>query len=190
MLALVAGCAAASLETNSSFLPANTTDKGVVIVSVTSSGQYGSALSGALSFRCDSGAAGGLDNHHGLARYIDGERLSVPIPGTFPLTKERPMGRIHVIELPAGNCAFDSFAASASGQTGALTSIRSTKTMRIAFAVRPNARQYIGNFNMDWSPGRGVPSWNDAYDRDMTVVGIHNPTLQGVQKTMGRVVSW
>lgn len=190
VVAILAGCAAGSLEINKSFLPENAGAKGVVIVSVTSTGQYGYALAGPLHFTCDSGATGGLDNNHGLARYIDGERLSIPIPATFPLTNERPMGRIHVIELPAGTCVFDSFSASASGQA-ATTSIRSSKTMRIAFAVRPDATRYIGSYNMEWSPGRGQPSYNDFYDRDMAVVRTQNPAVsQNAGKAIARVVSW
>jgi hypothetical protein len=189
LVALLAGCAAASLEANKSFLPADPGATGIVIVSVTSTGQYGAALGGPLHFTCESGASGGLDNNHGLARYIDGERLSIPIPATFPLTRERPMGRIHVVELPAGNCAFDGFSASASGNV-TTTSFSLGRTMRIAFVVRPNTTQYVGNFNMDWSPGRGRASWIDSYDRDMAVARQQNPALQNAQKSLGRVVSW
>jgi hypothetical protein len=190
LLVLILGGCASTIELNNEFMAPNATEKGVVVISVTNTGLYGSALSGDLSFTCNSGASGKLENYHGLARYIDGERLSIPIPANFQLNSQRPMGRIHVIQLPSGNCAFNNFKASATGMT-TRTSIKSNDSLKIVFDVKANTYQYIGNFDMKWAPGGGRASFNDFYERDLTVIGNQNPSLLGrnVEKSIGKVVS-
>lgn len=188
---LILGGCAAGIEMNGSFVPPNTAQTGVVVVSVTSTGRYGNALSGNLSFECVSGASGKLENSYGLARYIDGDRLSIPISADLQLSADRPMGKIHVVQLPPGKCVFHNFRASASNGT-VTTSWRSSTTMNIPFSVKANAFEYVGNFDMNWSPNKGVATFNDFYDRDLTVIRKQNPALLGreVEKSVAKVSSW
>jgi hypothetical protein len=170
-------------EVDRKFLTGSEARKGVVVFSTTHTGEYRYKLSGALSFTCDSGVKGQVDDDYALVRYIDGERPSIPV-GNPTLRPEHPMGRIHMLELPAGNCVFNLYRASASGMN--TTTTLNARPFLIPFTVPDGGVAYVGNYNMEWLPGGGRRSFNDYYDRDLAALKTQNASPSGpVEKRIG-----
>src|ERR1044071_8863234 len=96
---ILCSCAGTVAELNRKFLSGSEARKGIVVFSTTKTGQYRNMLSGTLSFTCDSGAKGEVDDHYAMAQYIDGQRPPIPV-GNPDVQPDHPMGRIHILELP------------------------------------------------------------------------------------------
>lgn len=172
---LALGGCAATAELNRDFLKAGPIRTGTVLVSVTKTGQHGHILSGSVRFRCGT-VEGTLPDHDNLGRYIDGERLAIPISPKLQVTAARPMGKIHVVELPAGPCEFFGYGASASNGY-VTTSVGTKRPFSIKFEVTEAQINYIGNFNADFE-GNGVRySFNDTQERDLAALKRINPDL-------------
>ena len=182
VLLVLSACAVAP-EVDRSFLTGSETHKGVVVFSTTHTGEYRYKLSGTLSFSCVSGLKGQVDDFHTLVQYIDGERPSIPV-GNPVLHPEHPMGRIHMLELPAGNCVFDSYRAKAYGMN--TTTTLSARPFLVRFTVPDGGVAYIGNYNMEWLPDGGRRSFNDYYERDLAALKALKASPPGpVEKRVG-----
>src|ERR1043165_3955650 len=120
-----------------------------------------------------------------MAQYIDGQRPPIPV-GNPDVQPDHPMGRIHILELPAGPCEFNSYRAAASGMN-TMTTLR-TRPFAVRFTVPDQGGiAYVGNYNMEWLPGAGRRSFNDFYDRDLAALKAQNVSLPGpVEKRIGR----
>jgi len=184
--ALVLGaCAGTTPEVDREFLSGNEAHKGIVVFSTTHTGEFRDKLAGTLSFNCESGAKGTVKDHFAIVRFIDGGGPSGPFIGNPVVTPDRPMGRIHILELPSGSCAFTAYWASRSDM-GTITTFRPPPFV-IRFTVPEGGIAYIGNYNMHWRPSGGQRTFNDYYERDMAALKTQNVSLPGsVEKRVGR----
>ncbi len=191
LFAALSGCAATPPSVDKRFITGTDGKRGIVVFSATRTGSHGSILSGYLRFTCVSGARGEVPDHGALARYIDGERVPIPISPTLVIDKNRPLGLIHVLELPAGTCRFYFFRAEAHGMAVTTTAV-SKKPFSIKFDVMENRTTYIGSFNVDWDSAGGRPSFEDYFERDIAALKKQNPDIfsQNVEKQIATVLHW
>lgn len=189
-LVVLAGCASTPPTIDRSFVTAAHGRKGVVIFTTARTGTYGSILSGKLNFRCGAGARGEVEDHGTLVRYIDGERVPIPISANLVVEKSRPLGRIHMLELPAGGCEFYFYSAVAHGMN-TTTTATSRRPFSIKFNVAENQTTYIGSFNVDWTARGATPSLEDYFERDVTALKQQSPDApQDIKKDLATVVHW
>jgi hypothetical protein len=182
------GCASGPPAVDRSFVTAAHSKKGVVIFTTARTGTYGSILSGKLNFRCEQGVRGEVADHGAFARYIDGEKLSIPISSSLIIEKNRPMAVIHMLELPAGGCEFYFYRAVAHGMN-MITTANSKRPFSIKFNVVENQTTYIGGFNADWNARGGTPSFGDYFERDIAALKKQSPevAVQDVKKEIASV---
>lgn len=190
LLILVLGGCAATAEINRDYISAGPSRTGTVVVSVTDTGQYGQILAGNIRFRCGD-IEGKLADHDVISRYLDGERLATPISLKLEVTRERPIGIVHVVELPIGQCEFFSYVASG-GNGQVIVSVGTKRPFSIVFNVTESQVNYIGNFNTHFDNDRASYSFNDTQDRDLVALKRINPNIisKSVVKSVARVNNW
>jgi hypothetical protein len=181
---ILSACAGTTPELDRTFLTGGEARKGIVVFSTTHTGQYRNKLSGTLEFACESGAKGKVRDDYGVVQYIDGERPPIPV-GNPDVRPDHPMGRIHILELPAGTCVFNAYSAGASVMNNMSTTL-TARPFAIRFTVPDHGVAYIGSYNMEWAPEAGRRSFNDYYDRDLRALKAQNVSLPGpIEKRIG-----
>lgn len=127
--------------------------------SFTKNGRYGDLYSGELSFKCGSNTYGDVPDAIMFVKYLDGGSPDIPISAGLEIKKDRPLGHMHLLELPAGNCEFISYTGVTADMTTRTT--LNSKPFSIKFEVKEGRTTYVGNFNLDWSTTGFKFSYND-----------------------------
>jgi hypothetical protein len=183
-LALILSGCGSPPELDRSYLSGAEQATGVVIFSITRTGPH-QAPGAKVEFRCEAGARGDAADHHMRTHYIDGPALPIPVPPDFRLGPERPGGRLHMLELPAGPCEFHTWSAMSVGQYGEVGS--GSSKLSIRFEVPANRTAYIGSLNAEWSGARSYRlTFTDQYERDLAALRKQNVALPAdVRKQLG-----
>lgn len=189
MVSLITGCASAP-GVDKSFISGASGKTGIIIFSFTKTGRYGNIPTGKMRLNCDSDVEGEIADGKGFVRYIDGGSPDIPISANLNITKERPLGLVHILELPAGNCKLFSYSGLAYGMNSKTTA-NSLKPFSIKFEVKDGKTVYIGNFNTEWSQIAASYTFNDYFDRDIKAIQQQSPDLLGnnIEKQISTLVS-
>ncbi|WP_455199042.1 hypothetical protein [Kaarinaea lacus] len=137
----LAGCASAP-GINKSFLTGASDSTGKIIFSFTKTGRYGNILSGKLRLSCIPDVDGEIADGRSFVKYIDGGSPGIPISADLNITSQRPLGIVHLLELPEGDCKLFAYSGLAHGMA-------STTTEKKAKAPRSKSRRSAVNLKFE-----------------------------------------
>ena len=200
----VALASCTSARSGAQALPASAAGepKGTVILSTT---RAGGTVDGWLDFKCDDGTRGTIADNRPAVRVTRGRTRSYPMlvgvkddPWTaLRVDPANAQGQLHVLELRSGRCEFFSYSAVAYGVPAGSpfllhTVIRSTSAQfSILFDVPANGTAYIGSFRVGSRAGRSEISYEDEYERDLSMLKAQDRAVPArPEKRIARVVHW